>query len=462
MVQRVRAYDAELLIRNASDGKKYLYDIVNLKENTSAQSDLTAREARSAAHKTATGRGVSEDSIPRTGEEVKARFSLKEPVEETKDLIALHNLTESELLGSLRLGGFPMPSIAITRADIPHTNFGEISLVMDKRAIDPKTSRKNTVYSADAWTPTFPQVEYEADMQAERRISRRIGELSARVAPYFQDDLRRLQYGLDDDLNRHGGEEGLARWAMDNYGLKAAYLEEQGTHIEPSTTQREVEKGYNPERADKYQAIADALGTEDPDTIGSMNLKELREQHGEALEAAFPGMTKSAFRMSSILRQVQEYFRDQGGEPVYETVTDGAATRRAVDEALDRAEYEQWVRELYSGIEAASGVYNNKERFTPSGNRRSFQQTHYPVTLEGIVKAMAGQNGGSTKNVSGFHGVKSLRAGTAQRFKSIADMHKLEGRLQNLTEAEQQAISDALDERLIEITRELAEKSPGG
>lgn len=390
------------------------------------------------------------------------RFSLKSTAEETKTLIALHNLTESKLLSALRLGGFPMPSIAVTRTDIPHTNFGEISLVMDKRAVDPKASRKNTVYSADAWTPTFPQVEYEADTQAEWRISRRIGELSARVDPYFQDDLRRLQYGLDDYLNRHGGEEGLARWAMDNYGLKAAYLEEQGTHIEPSTTRREVEKGYNPERADKYQAIADALGTEDPDTIGSMNLKELREQHGEALEAAFPGMTKSAFRMSGILRQVQEYFRDQGGGPVYETVTDSAATRRAVDEALDRAEYERWVLDLYSGIEAASGVYNNKERFTPSGNRRSFQQTHYPVTLEGIVKAMAGQNGGNTKNVSGFYGVKSLRAGTAQRFKSIADMHKLEGRLQNLTEAEQQAISDALDERLIEITGELAEKSPGG
>ena len=28
----VKAYDAELLIRNASDGKKYLYDIVNIKE----------------------------------------------------------------------------------------------------------------------------------------------------------------------------------------------------------------------------------------------------------------------------------------------------------------------------------------------------------------------------------------------------------------------------------------------
>ena len=459
-IRRVKAaFRGDAAAQNSAAMEKYGVDMKTLEEAARMWNEaLNEAKATAAAAKTTGSVVGTEGGYAR----VDGRFSLKGVVEDNGTLIALHNLTESKLLGALRLGGFPMPSIAVTRTDIPHTNFGEISLVMDKRAVDPKASRKNTVYSADAWTPTFPQVEYEADTQTERRISRRIGELSARVDPYFQDDLRRLQYGLDDYLNRHGGEEGLARWAMDNYGLKAAYLEEQGTHIGPSTTRREVEKGYNPERADKYQAIADALGTEDPDTIGSMNLKELREQHGEALEAAFPGMTKSAFRMSGILRQVQEYFRDQGGEPVYETVTDSAATRRAVDEALDRAEYERWVLDLYSGIEAASGVYNNKERFTPSGNRRSFQQTHYPVTLEGIVKAMAGQNGGNTKNVSGFYGVKSLRAGTAQRFKSIADMHKLEGRLQNLTEAEQQAISDALDERLIEITGELAEKSPGG
>ena len=91
-----------------------------------------------------------------TGE---TRFSMKSPVEETKNLIALHNLTEEKLWGDLRLGGFPMPSIAVTRIDVPHTNFGDITLVMDKRSIDPKANRKNTVYSADAWTPTFPQVE---------------------------------------------------------------------------------------------------------------------------------------------------------------------------------------------------------------------------------------------------------------------------------------------------------------
>ena len=44
------------------------------------------------------------------------QFSLKLPVEETKDLIAVHNLTQEELLKTLKLGGFPMPSVAIVKA----------------------------------------------------------------------------------------------------------------------------------------------------------------------------------------------------------------------------------------------------------------------------------------------------------------------------------------------------------
>lgn len=433
---------------------------------TDAETDAICREA-GVEPMQRQGGPLDEAGLERLGLEAgdvtgNTRFSMKSAVEDNGTLLALHNLTEDKLRSALRLGGFPMPSIAVTRADIPHTNFGDITLVMSRQTVDPRANRRNTVYSADAWTPTFPAIEYEADPQAERRISRRIGELSAQVDPFFQDDLRRVQYGLDDYLNRHGGEEGLARWAMDNYGLKAAYLEEQGQHITAVTTQREADRGYNMDRAEQYQAVADVLGTTGPEAIGSMNLKELRDQHGEALERAYPGMTKSALRMSGVLRQVQAYLEGRDSEPTYEAVTDSAATRRAVDNALDQAGYERWVRELYSGIEAASGVYNNKERFTPSGNRRSFQQTHYPVTLDNITKAMAGQNNGDSRNVSGFYGIKSLRAGMAERFKSIADMHRLEGRLQNLTQEEADAISNALDSRLSSIMEELAEKSPSG
>ena len=53
-VTNVKAYDAELIIRNASDGKKYLYDIVNIKEDTANALDLRQKEARKGNYKAAT------------------------------------------------------------------------------------------------------------------------------------------------------------------------------------------------------------------------------------------------------------------------------------------------------------------------------------------------------------------------------------------------------------------------
>ena len=392
----------------------------------------------------------------------RVKFSLKSPVEETKDLVALHNLTEDKLLKSIALGGFPMPSIAVTRQDIPHTNFGDITLVMDKGAIDPKASRKNTVYSADAWTPTVPRVEYEADPKAERRITTKLDQLGEKLDKHFRDSLHHVSYGMDELLNRYDGEAGVIEHAMENYGMKAAFLEEQGQHIDPITKQVEEDPGYSESRAEKYENVAKALGTRDPNKIGSMTMKEIRDQYGAELEQAFPGMTKSPFRMSGILNQVRAYLNADSGQVSYKTVTDTKAMERAVDEALDKPKYERWVRDLFSGLEGNSGVYNNKERFTPSGNRRSFQQTHYPATLEGITKAMVGQNGGDSRNVSGFYGVKSLRAGMAERFRDIADMHKAEGRLQNLTQAQLDSIQDNLNNRLFDLTSRIIETNPVG
>lgn len=94
-------------------------------------------------------------------------------VEETNDLVALHNLTEENLLKVLDLGGFPMPSIAVTKADIPFTDFGDITVVFGKETIDPAKS-ENAVYSRDAWTPTVPQAEYEINETKAREIIDRL------------------------------------------------------------------------------------------------------------------------------------------------------------------------------------------------------------------------------------------------------------------------------------------------
>lgn len=82
-----------------------------------------------------------------TASETSGKFSLKEPVEETDSLVAVHNLTEDKLLKTLKLEGIPMPSIAVTKSKMGWNNFGDISLVFGKDTIDPK-SRKNKVYGA--------------------------------------------------------------------------------------------------------------------------------------------------------------------------------------------------------------------------------------------------------------------------------------------------------------------------
>lgn len=379
------------------------------------------------------------------------KFSAKDPVEKKGTLLAIHNLTEEKLKKFLALGGAPMPSIAVTRSDVEHSNFGDISLIFDKSTIDPKASKKNTVYSADAWTPTFPQIEYETNTKVDNAVYSRLTALSQNMDEFYREDLKRVLYGVDDGLNRYGGEAGFVEHAMDNLGLQAAYLEDNGEHIDRITKQVERDKGYSEDRVERYQKVAEVLGTTDADEIGEMPLSDIRDQHSAELEKAVPGITKSALRLRDVLKQTMNYLRNAKNGTQYDTVTDYDAMRSEVEKRIDKPAFEKWVKELYAGIEAGSGVYNGKALYTPSGNRRSFAATHYPATLENIAKAMAAQNGGDTKNVSGFNGIKTLRAGMAQRFKSIADMHALELRLQNRTQEQADALNNALSDRMFDL-----------
>lgn len=98
------------------------------------------------------------------------KFSLSEPVEEKDNLIAVHNIYTDKLAKSLKLGGFPMPSIAVTKADMGHENYGECSFVFDKSTIDPKVDKRNKAYGGDAWTPTYPAIEYKASEDVIQRV----------------------------------------------------------------------------------------------------------------------------------------------------------------------------------------------------------------------------------------------------------------------------------------------------
>ena len=91
-------------------------------------------------------------------------------------------------------------------------------------------------------------------------------------------------------------------------------------------------------------------------------------------------------------RDLMKYVRDaykymlNGRETVKHEI-DYAATKDAIREKAGSG-YREWVRDLFGGAEEKSGIRNNKDMFTASGNRRSFDALHYELTLENVVRAM--------------------------------------------------------------------------
>ena len=95
-------------------------------------------------------------------------FSISASTEEKGELVAVHNLYIDKMMDAFRLGGFPMPSIAVTKAKQRHDKYGPISVVFNKNTIDPKADDRNKVY-ADAYSPTFPNVKLTASKEIRRQ-----------------------------------------------------------------------------------------------------------------------------------------------------------------------------------------------------------------------------------------------------------------------------------------------------
>lgn len=458
------------VVENISDKRKMLYLQTmysgRIKNNSHP---ATNAEANATTSETTWDMSYTNTSIPNPPENTteKTKFSLDVPIEETKELIAVHNLSEEKLLKDLELGGFPMPSIAITKAELGHTQFGDISLLFRKETIDP-ANKKNKVFGADAWTPTFPRIEYEVNDAAARNAQDAIQRLPKGSIPEtYLRSAEAFVGSLSYNLDNYGGREGVLEHAREDYPLKAAYLASQGEQVETKTKETRTEL---PEEKKKLaKAILTALG-EDNGFSESLTGKEAYDRYGYKIkkallahyqsiglseadaQAAVEGMTK--FQIAGRYKLAKN-FQTNGGVTV-QTETDYPAMQKEIDERIDPKAYEQWLEELFGQIEADAGLPNGKDPFTPSGNRRSFQSTHLPFTVENVVKAMKAQG---TRNVAGFNGIKTIRAEATPALTSIRGIKQESSRLQRLDTESYAQLVQKLDDRLMEVLADVRDGS---
>ena len=410
------------------------------------------------------------------------KFSLKAPVEETDKLLALHNKDENSILAALKLGGLPMPSIAIVKARDGHTKYGPISLVFSKDTIDPQLFRANKVYGGDAWTPTAPRVDYPVNSkkasQVEHELHRLAGDVSV-AGGIFGNSTALRSMGIDDTSTRSTAE--LAEKLASTDTVRAAYLADQGKSLEPVKMDKVWDKFGN----DTLQKVVDRLG------VNTLAEIEASLETGESVKDA---LGENAEVIRDILR---DYYREQG-EPMlrrmavkrhwtdaeinerrqtridnsmdgvsiftledivhhaWDMYQDGGATKGEIDRmatsdalrsAVDDHAVEEWIAGKLDGLLGEAGIYNGKDPYTPSGNLRSFSQLHYAYTLENIVKAMKeGQEerGGNTWGAS----AKTLQSVATPEYRSIQEIKADSGRLGMDEGAEYEAKLQAIDDQI--------------
>lgn len=122
---------------------------------------------------------------------------LKDAVTERKDrLNFLHNTSQDRLERIERMGGMPVPSIAVTKQSIPFEGFGDITLVGKPENFDPKLNPKNKAYSADAYTIRAPSPMRLAKKDAHKTF---LNEYRAQFKKHdeYYDDIYSLLYDLE-------------------------------------------------------------------------------------------------------------------------------------------------------------------------------------------------------------------------------------------------------------------------
>lgn len=402
------------------------------------------------------------------------RFSLSSNVEQTKDLIAVHNMTAAELEKSLDLGGFPMPSIAIIKAADGHSKYGDTSIVFGKDTIDPKKSVRNKVYGGDAWTPEFPEIDYKANEKVGKRIRDKYYDLSKK---YGYDNTRALYnyaQDLSDVLTSEGGEKAMIDKLYGDTGMMQIYLMDTGRE-RVANVNKETKAALTDGQVRQYEILIDILGRDKMDGYAKKPgdnfddltarrrafVKENEAGIRKAFEKTFVenGMSaKDAAEVSAelALTDLKKYVLStfiyiKNGAETVKTEFDSEATDAAIKKAADGESYRKWVNDLFSGAEEKSGIRNSKDAYTASGNRRSFEALHWENNLENIVNAMLEQDetGGAFFSGTGIWGV------SAKKYNSISEIKNDSSRLRTMNEAEYNALKEQYGARMQEIAQTL-------
>lgn len=348
--------------------------------------------------------------------------------EADKDLVVYHNVSTGKLREAIKLGGLPMPSLAITKRDIPFGDFGEITLIGDKDMIDPRKSRSNEVFSRDAYTVRKPVVNYEAPAKIDSDAFHKKYEETRKFLKKNSIDVGVINFSFYD------GEESLA--AMENNIAIKYYYVKNVLKKDIPIKERTVTPPVRGERLFKeYPKLIHALKSSkvkkgdfsEVDQAARPYFDEMRQDI--AMGKGLVGRSKRALAkwttnghineegVKELLIRLSTYEEDKKKKPYKEVDRQDFVKdlRKTIEEAgIER--FTAFVRSEFDSLYKDRYLWDNGKK--------------YAFNIDNIVKLMKKYRGTNNEGPGGInYGFNSLLAFLSKKFTSIRDIKNHESLL---------------------------------
>lgn len=356
-------------------------------------------------------------------------FSASEPdiTFSLSNLAAIHSLDEEKFLAVDKLGGLPLPSIAVTRLDRPYTWGGEgnIYLVGSPALADP--ARGVEIHDRDAWSGYFPKLRWSRQEEKEREdFYNRAQEAALRY--YGGTDistLRFLKNALDGD---HRGE--LENKLRHNDFSLAVFAAERGYSPRPVTAK--IPGRLNTGDKIFYAEIRKMLPWKDANTLSpdrqddfckamERAIERYRSQFSQDSRDAQLTVPQTLTRKSN-LRAMEKELREARGDGFqsisYLALQDARqAGKKALDSHANYKRFEKYAAQHKKAFNA--WVEDKLARWLNPVPR--IRETGLPATLENITRHMLESKGmGAERGLVFSTGL--LRARQARRFNSLEEI----------------------------------------
>lgn len=388
-----------------------------------------------------------------------------------KNLVAMHNLSADNLETALNRGGIPMPSIAVTKDNISHNDFGEVSVLFGKDTIDPEINN-NHVYGSDVYSPTHPGLEYKVNENKSKEVYDYFkNELKSKDMAFKVNPVNFSSANLSNKINSLKGEDNFIDSLKSNYEMKNFYLSLNNNEVKKvkDLVNEEVEE-VDELTADFYNYLYNNMNKEMKEIKDLSNrewfkkYKELFNSVTQSYIDKWRGSSlasikefianearKNGIKIATTVKKVLNYKNNNGKIVNTTTVKDYDGAKKEIDSRINKKDYEQWLKDTFNGIVEKTGIRKpNVDAYTSRGDRKSFERLHYDDTLDNIVKAMK-----DVQNGESFFGGNQLWAIGSKEYSSIKDIKGDSSRLQMLSDEEHSEIKSELGVRFQNIAKEL-------